>query len=82
MGLWSSPLVSTLNHYQPSSLIMGSRVDTAGDNQNPNVIISNYWHDGRADNAAYPDKGRYRHDCNVDSQCLSPHIIIDSVQND
>ena len=28
-----------------SGLIMGSRVDTAGDNQNPNVIISNYhWH--------------------------------------
>ena len=25
-----------------SGLIMGSRVDTAGDNQSPNVIISNY----------------------------------------
>ena len=25
-----------------SGLIMGSRVDTAGDNQNPHVIISNY----------------------------------------
>ena len=25
-----------------SGLIMGSRVDTAGDNQNPNVIISKY----------------------------------------
>ena len=24
-------------------LIMGSRVDTAGNNQNPNVIISNYF---------------------------------------
>ena len=27
-----------------SGLIMGSRVDTAGDNQNPHVIISNYDH--------------------------------------
>ena len=26
-----------------SGLIMGSRVDTAGDNQNPHVIISNYF---------------------------------------
>ena len=25
-----------------SALIMGSRVDTAGDNQNPHVIISNH----------------------------------------
>ena len=25
-----------------SGLIMGSRVDTAGDNPNPHVIISNY----------------------------------------
>ena len=31
MGLWSSPLVSTLDHYQPS--IIESRVDIAGDNQ-------------------------------------------------
>ena len=28
---------------------MGSRVGTAGDNQSPNVIISNYRHDRRAD---------------------------------
>ena len=44
-GFWLSPAVSTLDHYQPSSyalgLIMGSRVDTAGDNQKPHVIISN-----------------------------------------
>ena len=26
-----------------SGLIMGSRVDTAGDNQSPNVIISNHF---------------------------------------
>ena len=26
-----------------SGLIMGSRVDTANDNQNPNVIISNFY---------------------------------------
>ena len=32
-----------------SGLIMESRVDTAGDNQNTHVIISNYPHDGRAD---------------------------------
>ena len=33
-----------------SGLIMESPVDTAGDNQNAHVIISNYPHDGRADN--------------------------------
>ena len=45
-----------------SGLIMESRVDTAGDNQNAHVIISNYRHDGRADNR------RYRHDRRADSQ--------------
>ena len=40
---------------------MESRVDTAGDNQNAHVIISNYRHDRRADNAAY------RHDRRADS---------------
>ena len=46
-----------------SGLIMESRVDTAGDNQNAHVIISNYPHDGRA------DKRRYRPDRRADSQC-------------
>ena len=38
---------------------MGSRVDTAGDNQSPNVIISNYRHYRSA------DKNPYRHDRNM-----------------
>ena len=33
-----------------SGLIMESPVDTAGDNQNAHVIISNYLHDSLADN--------------------------------
>ena len=33
-----------------SGLIMGSRVDTAGDNQNPHVIISNYGSNRKAMN--------------------------------
>ena len=41
-----------------SGLIM-AQVDTAGDNQNPHVIISNYRHDRRA------DKNPYRHDRNM-----------------
>ena len=41
MGPWSSPLVSTLE-LTLSGLIIGSRVDTAGDNQSPNVIVSKY----------------------------------------
>ena len=32
-----------------SGLIMESRVDIAGDNQNAHVIISNYLHDGKND---------------------------------
>ena len=44
-----------------SGLIMESRVDTAGDNQNAHVIISDYGHAGRT------DKGRYRH--RADSLC-------------
>ena len=57
-----------------SGLIMGSRVDTAGDNQNPHVIISNYRHDRRADKNSYrhdhrADKNPYPHDRRADSQC-------------
>ena len=43
---------------------MESRVDTAGDNQNAHVIISNYRHDRRA------DKRRYPHDRKMDIQML------------
>ena len=48
LGLWSSPLVSisplslSALELTLSGLIMGSRVDTADDNQNHNVIISKY----------------------------------------
>ena len=51
-----------------SGLIMESRVDTAGDNQNAHVIISNYRHDRRADNAAY------RHDRRADSLGLINYL--------
>ena len=30
-GFWLLPSVSTLDHYQP---VMGSRIDTSGENQN------------------------------------------------
>ena len=36
-----------------SGLIMESRVDTKGDNQNAHVIISNYPHDGHANKWCY-----------------------------
>ena len=48
-----------------SGLIMESRVDTAGDNQNAHVIISNYRHNCRA------DKWRYPHDREIDIQMLN-----------
>ena len=35
-------------------LIMESRVDTTGNNQNDNVIISNYQHDRHGDKLHYP----------------------------
>ena len=47
-----------------SGLIMESRVDTVGNNQNAHVIISNYRHDSRA------DKRRYPHDRKIDIQML------------
>ena len=48
-----------------SGLIMESRVDTGGDNQNAHVIISNYRHDRRADSLS-----RYPHDREIDIQML------------
>ena len=73
MGLWSSPLVSinprplSALELTFSGMIMGSLVDTVGNNQNPNGIISNYSHEGRADKVSYryngcADKWRYQHE--------------------
>ena len=45
-----------------SGLIMESRVDTAGDNQNAHVIISNYQQDRRT------DKWHCPHDWEIDIQ--------------